>query len=55
VAQLLKDAQISKDATRLYPDKEVTAFDQNMLGKGPPDQTRLRSLANQAFTPAGAF
>lgn len=51
VAAILKDARITKDATRFSRPEQLTVFDHNMLGKDPPDHTRLRSLANRAFTP----
>jgi pimeloyl-[acyl-carrier protein] synthase len=51
VETLLKEAHTTKDATRFTPPEQVTPFDHNLLGKDPPDHTRLRSLANQAFTP----
>jgi cytochrome P450 len=52
VAVLLKEAHTTKDAARLARPEQLTPFDHNMLGKDPPDHTRLRALANQAFTPA---
>ncbi len=51
VAAVLKEARTSKDASRLTPPEQLTAFDHNMLSKDPPDHTRLRALANLAFTP----
>jgi cytochrome P450 len=51
VATLLKEAYTTKDATRFTPPEQVTPFDHNLLAKDPPDHTRLRALANQAFTP----
>ena len=51
VSTILKEAHTTKDATRFTPPEEVTPFDHNLLAKDPPDHTRLRSLANQAFTP----
>jgi pimeloyl-[acyl-carrier protein] synthase len=51
VETLLKEAHTTKDATRFTPPEQVTPFDHNLLGKDPPDHTRLRALANQAFTP----
>jgi cytochrome P450 len=47
----LKEANATKDTTPFTPPEQATPFDHNMLGKDPPDHTRLRSLANQAFTP----
>jgi cytochrome P450 len=47
VESLLKEAHTTKDATRFTPPEQVTPFDHNLLGKDPPDHTRLRSLANQ--------
>jgi cytochrome P450 len=47
----LKEAYTTKDATRFTPPEQVTPFDHNLLAKDPPDHTRLRALANQAFTP----
>ena len=52
VAAILKEARISKDVSRLVPVEEISPIDQAMLGKDPPDHTRLRGLASQAFTPA---
>src|SRR3972149_4372126 len=51
VSTILKEAHTTKDATRFTPPEEVPPFDHNLLAKDPPDHTRLRSLANQAFTP----
>lgn len=51
VAAVLKDARLSKDVSRIAPADELTPLDHAMLGKDPPDHTRLRSLAAQAFTP----
>jgi cytochrome P450 len=51
VATLLKDAHTTKDASRFTPPEQLTPFDHNLLSKDPPDHTRLRALANQAFTP----
>lgn len=51
VAAILKEAQTTKDTLRFTPPEQVTPFDHNMLSKDPPDHTRLRALANQAFTP----
>jgi cytochrome P450 len=45
-------SRITKDSSRFIPPEQVTPFDHNMLAKDPPDHTRLRSLANQVFTPA---
>ncbi|HEU4888429.1 MAG TPA: cytochrome P450 [Thermoanaerobaculia bacterium] len=52
VALLVKEAHTTKDATSLKCPEEITAFDHTMLAKDPPEHTRLRSLANLAFTPA---
>ena len=52
VAMILKDPVTTKSALHLKKPEEVTAFDHTMLAKDPPEHTRLRSLANLAFTPA---
>ncbi|MGQ0604779.1 MAG: cytochrome P450, partial [Anaerolineales bacterium] len=51
VAFILKEAQTTKDASRFTPPEQLTPFDHNLLSKDPPDHTRLRALANRAFTP----
>jgi cytochrome P450 len=51
VAEILKEARTSKDLSRLLPPEKLSPLDHAMLSKDPPDHTRLRSLANQAFTP----
>lgn len=51
VSFLLKEAVTSKDVARFTPPEQLSPFDHNMLSKDPPDHTRLRSLATQAFTP----
>ncbi len=52
VAEILKEARTSKDLSRLLPPEKLSPIDHAMLSKDPPDHTRLRSLANQAFTPS---
>jgi len=51
VAAVLREMQISKDMSRLVPAPTPTPLDASMLFKDPPNHSRLRSLANQAFTP----
>lgn len=51
VAFLLKEAYTTKDVSRFTPPEQLSPFDHNMLSKDPPDHTRLRALATQAFTP----
>lgn len=51
VAATLKEANLSKDSSRFIKVENPSPFDRNLLGLDPPDHTRLRSLAGQAFTP----
>ncbi|HYC89896.1 MAG TPA: cytochrome P450 [Thermoanaerobaculia bacterium] len=52
VVNLLKEGRTTKCALGLKRPHEVTPFDYTMLAKDPPEHTRLRGLANLAFTPA---
>jgi cytochrome P450 PksS len=61
VAQVLKHGGISKDRLgSMTPEQQAklpwffkffTPLVQNMLGRDPPDHTRLRALVHKAFTP----
>ncbi len=51
VAGVLRESQISKDMGRLVPPPPRMPLDATMLFQDPPEHSRLRSLANQAFTP----
>ena len=51
VAAVLKESRISKEMSRLVPAPPPMALDATMLFKDPPLHSRMRSLANQAFTP----
>ena len=51
VAAVLRESQISKDMSRLVPAPQPMPLDSTMLFKDPPNHSRLRGLANQAFTP----
>jgi cytochrome P450 len=51
VAALLREANVSKEMSRLVPPPPPMPLDATMLFKDPPNHSRLRSLANQAFTP----
>jgi cytochrome P450 len=51
VAALLRESQVSKEMRRLDPPPPPMPLDSTMLFRDPPFHSRLRSLANQAFTP----
>jgi cytochrome P450 len=62
VMEVLRDRRFSSDSTALFrdqfqgPAREAMApimelFDSAMVASDPPNHTRLRSLANKAFTP----
>jgi cytochrome P450 len=51
VAAVLREAKISKEMSRLVPPPPSMPLDATMLFRDPPEHFRLRSLANQAFTP----
>lgn len=42
---------VSKDISLLREKQDVTPFDSNMLTQDPPNHTRLRRIATQAFSP----
>lgn len=48
---ILKDTHTFKDDRARIPPEELSPLNQAMLDRDPPDHTRLRRLANQAFTP----
>jgi cytochrome P450 len=52
VVAILKESRISKELSRVVPPEQLSLLDLSMLNKDAPSHTRLRSLANQAFTPA---
>jgi cytochrome P450 len=51
VAAVLREPLISKDLSRLGPSAPSMPLEATMLFRDPPDHSRMRSLANQAFTP----
>jgi len=51
VAAVLRESGISKEMSRLVPAPPPMPLDATMLFKDPPNHSRLRSIANQAFTP----
>ena len=51
VALVLRESRISKEMSRLVPPPPPMPLDSTMLFRDPPEHLRLRSLANQAFTP----
>lgn len=51
VSAVLKETGISKETGRFVPPPPPTPLDATMLFKDPPVHSRMRSLANQAFTP----
>jgi cytochrome P450 len=48
---ILKDTHTFKDDRARTPPEGLTPLSEAMLDRDPPDHTRLRRLANQAFTP----
>jgi cytochrome P450 len=51
VAAVLRESRISKEMSRLEPAPPPMPLDATMLFKDPPVHSRMRGLANQAFTP----
>ncbi|MES2981640.1 MAG: cytochrome P450 [Verrucomicrobiota bacterium] len=52
VKKILQMAEgVSKDITRFREKQDISVFDSNMLTQDPPNHTRLRRIANQAFSP----
>ncbi|HLJ58035.1 MAG TPA: cytochrome P450, partial [Chthonomonadaceae bacterium] len=51
VSAVLREAAISKEMRRLVPAPPPMPLDATMLFRDPPNHSRLRGIANQAFTP----